>query len=315
MSEGNREIMMAQEAAAQLQFPNRAPNLAATWTDEDKAALQETVAKGCNAAQFKVFVAACARLNLDPFARQIVPIVQGDKMTPQVTIDGFRLIADRTHKYLGQIGPFWCGEDGEWKEVWTAKGEPVACKIGVIRSDFAQPLYDVAHMRSYRKSTPTWNQLPIEMLAKVAEARALRRAFPQELSGVYAPEEMDQARVEQQEYEMPAARVVEQASTPARPAAASASRTRSATSAKGSPPLTPQGLRSRAATLGIVDGAWGKLWQEHGGNFEKVGAALDAIEATSYEAQNDDPQVTFTEVEPENGHDSLRELPVGSRWN
>lgn len=160
------------------------------WTPDDLDALRNTIAKGCNDAQFRVFVAAMNRLGLDAFARQIVPIVQGDKMTPQVTIDGFRLIAERTGHYGGQIGPFWCGEDGEWREVWTAKADPVAARVGVIRRDFAQPLYDVAHMRSYRKDSPTWRQLPIEMLAKVAEARALRRAFPQQLSGVYTDDEM-----------------------------------------------------------------------------------------------------------------------------
>ena len=39
-------------------------------------------------------------------------------------------------------------------------------------------------------------KLPRVMLAKVAEARALRRAFPADLSGVYAPEEMAQSDVD-----------------------------------------------------------------------------------------------------------------------
>lgn len=161
------------------------------WTREDIVALRTTIAKDCNDAQFRVFQLACARLRLDPFARQITPIVDQGRMTPQVTIDGLRLIAQRTHLYKGQKGPYWCGKDGLWKKVWTGDGEPLAAMVGVLRADLDVVIWDVAHMRSYRKSNSrAWQQLPIEMLAKVAESRALRRAFPNELSGVYTPEEM-----------------------------------------------------------------------------------------------------------------------------
>src|SRR5258706_15713587 len=161
-----------------------------TVTEKDKDAVRKTIAKDCNEAQFKVFVLACNRLGLDPFARQIVPIVQGGGMTPQTTIDGFRLIADRTHKYAGQLGPFWCGPDGEWKEVWLGDGAPAAAKVGVLRRDFEQPMWGVARFKSYNKGG-NWKSMPDVMLAKVAESQALRKAFPQELSGAYTEDELD----------------------------------------------------------------------------------------------------------------------------
>jgi len=171
------------------------------WTQDEQNTLKQTVAQDCSDSQLKVFIMACQRLGLDPFARQIVPIVQSNKMTPQVTIDGLRLIAERTRKYGGQLGPYWCGKDGVWHEVWLEDGPPAASKVGVIRRDFDQPMWGVARFKSYNKGG-TWSSMPDVMIAKVAESLALRKAFPQELSGIYAPEEM--AEVEREVRETPA---------------------------------------------------------------------------------------------------------------
>jgi hypothetical protein len=62
-----------------------------------------------------------------------------------------------------------------------------------MRTGFAQPLYGVARFASYAQTTPTWNKMPDVMLAKCAEALALRKAFPHDLSGIYVAEEMGQA--------------------------------------------------------------------------------------------------------------------------
>jgi phage recombination protein Bet len=155
--------------------------------------LKRTVCTDLSDSEFLLFAEVARRSGLDPFRRQIYAIKRSGKVSHQTSIDGFRVIAQRTGDYAGQRGPFWCGADGQWVDVWLGEKPPTAAKVGVIRKGFAEPLWGVARFASYAGQN-LWQKMPDVMIAKCAEALALRKAFPEDLSGLYTADEMDQAQ-------------------------------------------------------------------------------------------------------------------------
>lgn len=164
--------------------------------------IKRTVAIGSTDDELNLFLYQARRTGLDPLARQIYFIKRkswnaeeqryDEKPTIQVSIDGFRVVADRHGDYAGQAEPEF-GHD--------EKGRPFA-KVRVFKWH-GDTRYEAAvgvafwneYVQKKKDGTPAsmWVKMPRTMLAKVAEAIALRKAFPQDLSGIYTSEEMAQS--------------------------------------------------------------------------------------------------------------------------
>ena len=163
-----------------------------TWTPEHTQLICNTIAVGCSSDELKLFAYACQRTGLDPFSRQIYAIRRAGKMTIQSGIDGLRSIAERTGELDGSE-TYWIGLDGTWQDVWLADKPPAAAKVIIYRKGCAHPFTGVARFADYNAGQGLWSKMGATMIAKCAEALALRKAFPANLSGVYTTDEMEQA--------------------------------------------------------------------------------------------------------------------------
>jgi phage recombination protein Bet len=167
----------------------------ALWTPEQTQLIATTIAPGCSSDELRLFAYACQRTGLDPFSKQIYAIKRGGKMTIQAGIDGLRAIAERTGELDGSHTE-WCGDDGQWSDVWISSKPPAAAKTTIWRKGSSHPFIGVARFADYNAGQGLWSKMPAAMIAKCSEALALRKAFPANLSGVYSTDEMEQAEVQ-----------------------------------------------------------------------------------------------------------------------
>ena len=163
----------------QLVTQSQAPQMQ-RMTENQKDLIRTQICKDADDDELKLFFAVCERTGLDPLAKQIHAVKRWDsssgKMTLQIQtgIDGFRLIADRTGQRNGEEGPFWCGSDGQWHDVWIFDENPVAAKLGAYRKGSDKPYWGVCRFKEFvqkkKEGSPTkfWKEMPSRMLEKCA---------------------------------------------------------------------------------------------------------------------------------------------------
>lgn len=176
------------------------------FDDSQVALIKRTIAEGATDDELDLFMYQCKRTGLDPLARQIHFQKFVSKSTGKAhvsfitTIDGYRLIASRTGLYAGNSEPVFDGrvsitDMGKYDKIDSA---PAKATVTVKRfvngslCEFSASTYWVEYYPGGKKGH-MWRKMPHVMLAKCAEASALRKAFPADLSGVYTDDEMGQA--------------------------------------------------------------------------------------------------------------------------
>jgi len=203
----------------------------ADFKPETVELIKRTVATGTTNDEFEMFLYQARKSGLDPLSKQIYIIKRKirvkdydktkgtwvekyiEKATIQASIDGLRVIAQRSGDYAGQ-------EEPKFEE--DAQGNPIKCTVVLYKFDKKGSRYQaavgVAYWKEYVPSDDRqafmWKKMPHQMLAKVAESIALRKAFPQDLYGLYAQEEEE---VVQEEINSP---VVEEPETIEEPSVA-----------------------------------------------------------------------------------------------
>lgn len=183
-----------------------------TYTRDQIELLKRTVCKGASDDELRLFLHIAERTRLDPFARQIHAVKRWDAsvkttvMTPQTGIDGYRLIAERTGKYIPGPEPTFLLQDGadhpisatatvrknvdrEWFDVTATARYDEYVQTRYVKNAKGEYVNDAKGER-LKEPTEMWKTKPYLMLGKCAEALALRKAFPADLSGVYTEDEM-----------------------------------------------------------------------------------------------------------------------------
>ena len=148
--------------------------------------------------EFELFLFTAKQRRLDPLKNQVCAVKRWsgkdrrEVMTVQTTIDGFRVIASRTGKLAGMSDVTYAyNDDGT---VFSASITVYRLTAGERCPYTATAFFDEYCART-KNGQPTrfWSKMGRHMIGKCAEALCLRKAFPEELSGLYTSDEMDQA--------------------------------------------------------------------------------------------------------------------------
>lgn len=162
------------------------------FDDDQVSIIKNQIFPNATDSELKEFVFRCQASNLDPFKGQITASIYKDengnrKVVCITTIDGFRSIAERSGCYAGS-------DDA----VFDTEKNPTKATVTVYKMVQGQrvPFTATARWKEYypgEKKGFMWRKMPCVMLAKCAEALAMRKAFPNETGRIYASEEMEQA--------------------------------------------------------------------------------------------------------------------------
>jgi phage recombination protein Bet len=184
------------------------------FSPEQRKMIRDSFANGASDSEFAVLMEVARSRRLNPLMRQIYFVKRWDGQkkcevwSTQISIDGLRAVAERTGVYDGQSEPAY---------EYDKDGKLTKCAVHIYRKDWSpgRSAVGVAFFSEYAQTkrdgglTSFWATKPHIMLAKCAEALAIRKAFPEDTSGLYVAEEMGDATGDEPRAALPTAGRVE----------------------------------------------------------------------------------------------------------
>jgi phage recombination protein Bet len=173
-------------------------------TASQLSVITNAIAKGANTDELRYFMAVAKKAGLDPLTKQIHFVKRKSRnldgtyteiASIQTGIDGYRAIAERTGTLAGIDDAIYDKEDDDHpnKASVTVYRMVAGNKVPFTASARWKEYCQTRTYQGQTKPMGLWEKMPYLMLAKCAEALALRKAFPNDLSGIYTNEEMQQA--------------------------------------------------------------------------------------------------------------------------
>lgn len=170
-------------------------------TPEEVAIIRNTVAKGCSSLELAYFLSVCRTVNLNPFNKEVWAYKDNrGNLLIFTGRDGFLAKAQRDPAYNG-LRSAEIREADEYeidipggeiyhkvKAFGKDRGKILGAYAIVFRKD-GEPTIELADFETYNKSRSAWNTHPAEMIKKVAETHALKKAFG--ISGLQSEYDFD----------------------------------------------------------------------------------------------------------------------------
>lgn len=150
---------------------------------QERDLIRKTYGRELSDPEFALLVRAAEHEGLDVITGDMSAIRFDGAPVNFKRVQGHRKLADRSGLLVDTDGPYFCGTDGQWVELWLDdKKPPMAAKFMVWRSDRARPITAIVKWseRAQRKRDgtlmPNWLKQPSHMLGIRAETDAYKKA-------------------------------------------------------------------------------------------------------------------------------------------
>lgn len=199
----NEQLQGQEPATKPAQVDNKMlkDKVVGQFTQYDINTLKSTIAAGLNNPEFNLFLNTCVATGLNPFLKQIIPVVyesqkNGRRFDIQVPVEGIEHLARQKEGWLGYEVQLVCEKDNflisrdkeneNWivaqHEVSFPRGRIMGCYCIAKRKGFKDvtvimDLSEVQHLTQDFRTKNMWEKWLGDMFKKHVKKRALREQF------------------------------------------------------------------------------------------------------------------------------------------